>query len=326
MNSIQIMKYRFIFSIESPDEFRHIWTDNVSHPHPHPQEILVGFYDLNGYPYIGRWNLKNGTLLSSTPIYGQCYFIFVDINDDLYCSARDLHMVMRKSWRSQSNSFTIVAGTGSSRSSAAMLSSPRGIFVTSTLDLYVVDCCNSRVQLFRSGQINAITVAGYGSNSILTLDCPSGITLDADGYLFIVSYSQHRVVVVGGGKDRCIVGCNGTAGSAANLLYYPTILAFDIEGNPFVGDYGNNRIQKFQLIGSNQCDATTTTTSKTSTTSTTTSTTTTTSITTVQQFCSFIQMTIIPGISNISHPIQIRLEEDFISVLQFKSLVIHHIN
>ena len=27
--------------------------------------------------------------------------------------------------------------------------------------------------------------------------------------------------------------------------------------------------------------------------------------------CSFVQMSIIPGLSNISHPIQIRLEEDF---------------
>ena len=77
-------------------------------------------------------------------------------------------------------------------------------------------------------------------------------------------------------------------------------------------------------------DATTsTTTSTTTTTTTTTSTTTTTTTTTstVHQckshlmtrkeidssllVCSFIQMTIIPGISNISHPIQIRLEEDF---------------
>ena len=217
------------------------------------EEIFVG-YSNTTYPYIDRWNIKNGTLVSSTPIVGQCYFIFVDINDDLYCSARDLHMVMRKSWRDQSNLMTVVAGTGSAGSSATMLYYPHGIFVTSTLDLYVADCNNDRVQLFRSGQINATTIVGSGSNSTMTVLCPSGITLDADGNLFIVSYGQYRVVTVGpGGNGRCVVGCTGSGGSAANQLSYSTTLSFDIEGNLFVGDWANNRIQKFQINPSNQC-------------------------------------------------------------------------
>ena len=163
-------------------------------------------------------------------------------------------MVIRKSSRDQSNKVTIVSGTGSWGSSAAMLSGPRGIFVTSSLDLYVADCGNDRIQLFRFGQINATTVVGRGSNSTMTIDCPHGITFDADGNLFIVSSYQHRVIVVGpGGVRRCIVGCTGTNGSAANQLLNPATLAFDIEGNLFVEDHWNQRIQKFQLIGRNQC-------------------------------------------------------------------------
>ena len=217
------------------------------------EEISVA-YSGSGYPYIDRWNVNNGTLLSSTPIYGQCYSLFVDINDDLYCSASGLHMVMRKSWRDQSNSFTIVAGTGSSGSSSAMLHTPRGIFVTSSLDLYVADCNNDRIQLFRSGQINATTVAGNGSNSTMTCRCPMGITLDADENLFIASYFEHRVIVVGpGGNGRCVVGCSSSSGPAANQLNNPTTLSFDFEGNLFVGDGGNVRIQKFLLNDSNQC-------------------------------------------------------------------------
>ena len=37
---------------------------------------------------------------------------------------------------------------------------PRGIFVDTNLDLYVADRYNHRVQLFRSGQLDAVTVAG----------------------------------------------------------------------------------------------------------------------------------------------------------------------
>ena len=88
----------------------------------------------------------------------------------------------------------------------------------------------------------------------MTANYPSGITLDADGNLFIVSGWQHRVIVVSpGGQSRCVVGCTAVNGSAANQLSNPTTVAFDIEGNLFVGDYGNNRIQKFQLNGQNQC-------------------------------------------------------------------------
>jgi len=72
-------------------------------------EILVG-YD-TGYPYVDRWTL-NGTLLSSILIYGQCYFLFVDINDHVYCAASNLNMVIRKPLNNQSNPTTVVAGTG----------------------------------------------------------------------------------------------------------------------------------------------------------------------------------------------------------------------
>ena len=90
-------------------------------------------------------------------------------------------------------------GSGSAGSSPSALSSPRGIHVTTDLDLYVADCGNDRVQLFRAGQSNATTVAGNGSNSTLPLDCPMGITLDADENLYIVAHNNHRVVRFGAG-------------------------------------------------------------------------------------------------------------------------------
>lgn len=215
-------------------------------------EILVG-YEEPSYPYLDRWSLKNGTLLSSIFIYGQCYFFFIDMNNDLYCSVSSQHMVTRTSWQDRSNSFTIVAGTGSPGLSTITLNNSRGIFVTSNLDLYVADCNNDRVQFFRAGQTNATTVQWSGSNSTLILDSPVGVTLDADGYLYIVSLSHHRVIAVSpAGSGRCVIGCTGTFGSAANQISSPWTVAFDIEGNLFVGDNGNNRIQKFALIW-NQC-------------------------------------------------------------------------
>ena len=214
-NSITINHQNTLAAADSSNRIR-IWLNTtgspsriINTPRPYPiglfpisdDQILVTYYDYASYPYVDRWSLLNGTLLSSTLTYGRCSFLFVDINDDLYCSTDDRHMVTRKSWKVPSNSFTVVAGTGtgSAGSSPSALSSPCGIHVTTDLDLYVADFGNYRVQLFRAGQSNATTVAGSGSNSTFPLGRPMGITLDADENLYIVDRNNHRVVRVGAG-------------------------------------------------------------------------------------------------------------------------------
>ena len=181
-----------------------------------------------------------------------CVGIFVDINNQLYCSQDVRHLVVRKPLNSPVNTLTIVAGTGYAGSSSYMLYYPSGIFVTVTLDLYVADFWNDRIQLFRSGEMNATTVAGNGASGTISLNRPRGVVLDADGYLFIADERNHRVVASGPYGFRCVVGCSGSAGSASNQLNYTFNLSFDRDGNILVSDAGNNRIQKF-VLSSNIC-------------------------------------------------------------------------
>ena len=69
-----------------------------------------------------------------------CYAIFVDIYESIYCSMYDKHRVEKK-W---SNGTTaIIAG-----SELNSLNHPWGIFVDISLDLYVADFGNNRIQLF----------------------------------------------------------------------------------------------------------------------------------------------------------------------------------
>jgi hypothetical protein len=117
-------------------------------------------------------------------------------------------------------------------------------------DLYVADSRNNRVQLFQSGESNGITVAGSGSpNPTINLDCPTGIVLDADKYLFIVDANNHRIVGSGLNGFQCLVGCYGP-GSESNQLDLPSTFSFDRSGNMFVADQRNNRIQKFEYFES----------------------------------------------------------------------------
>ena len=76
--------------------------------------------------------------------------------------------------------------------------------------------------------------------------------MDADGYLFIVDSSNHRIVGSGPGGFRCVVGCSGSSGPGSYQLNGPQTMSFDSDGNIFVADSGNGRLQKF-LLAQNSC-------------------------------------------------------------------------
>ena len=203
-----------------------------------------------------RINKIPATSLSNVSVMytcGRCYDIFIDINNNLYCSMPDNHQVVMKSLNFDSNAMTVVAGTGSAGSASNMLNYPNGIFVDINLDLYVADWGNDRIQMFPAGQLNAITVAGNGSsNSTIILDGPAAVILDATGSLFISDHNNNRIVRSDVNGLECIAGCFGTGGSGSHQLNYPRGLSFDSYGNLFVVDFGNDRIQKFLLM-TNSC-------------------------------------------------------------------------
>jgi hypothetical protein len=227
-----------------------IISGNLSSPYAIFVTINGDIYVNNGINSTGvvnKWTLNTNTSIVAMYAGGECFGLFVDINDILYCSISDRHQVVTKSLNSVSDALTIVAGTGCPGSDWNMLDYPIGIFVDTNFDLYVADCGNNRIQLFQYGQFDVRTSAGNGSFfPTITLNCPTGIVLDADNYLFIVDQGNNRIVRSGPNGFRCLVGCSGP-GSGSNALQYPISMAFDSYGNIFVTDPNNNRIQKFIL-------------------------------------------------------------------------------
>ena len=133
-----------------------------------------------------------------------------------------------------------------------MLNYPWGIFVNTNFTLYIADCFNHRIQRFELDNQNGSTVVGEKASGNIELSFPTGVTLDGNNYLFIVDRGNHRIVSSGPNGFRCVVGCSGSDGAAANELLDPMALSFDSYGNIFVLDSGNNRIQKF-IMASNSC-------------------------------------------------------------------------
>ena len=215
------------------------------------EEIFVD----NGSPNlrVERWTSNGTQLPSPLSVCSQCLGLFIDSNNDLYCSQANANQVLRKSLVNPSSPTTLVAGTGCWGSTATTLDFPWGIFVTNQFDLYVADHSNDRIQLFHKGELNATTVAGNGSNgTTITLSRPTGVIWDGDGYLFIVDSWSHRIIGSDRWGFRCVVGCSGSSGSASNQLYRPQTMNFDLDGNLLVLDSGNGRVQKF-LLATNSC-------------------------------------------------------------------------
>ena len=212
-------------------------------------EIYIDDADTNGR--VQKWIAETNTFVTVMYVNSSCFGLFVDTNDTLYCSMLSNHQVVKRSLNNfEVTSMAVAAGTGFPGSSADQLNKPYGIFVDVNMDLYVADCFNSRVQLFQSGELNAITVAGSKSpNPTIYLNCPSAIVLDAEKYLFILDWKNHRIVGSSSNGFRCLVGCYEEA-VRFEQLEFPTSLSFDRSGNMFVVGRFNNRIEKFEYLKS----------------------------------------------------------------------------
>jgi sugar lactone lactonase YvrE len=145
-------------------------------------------------------------------------------------------------------------GDGGPATSAVL--TPQGLaFDPSTGNIYIADYNNGRVRVVTpDGNIN--TVAGGGSSTAenvppLTesLDGPSTVGLEGAGSVYvnndgtrIMQIANGNIATFAGGLTVGSSGDNGPATSA--LLWGPTGIAADSNGNVYISDSGNNRVRK----------------------------------------------------------------------------------
>ena len=201
---------------------------------------------------INRWTVNGSNSVVTMYPNGTCVRIFMDINNYLYCSMDPPHQVVKKILDNSMATSIVVAGNGTHGSASNLLYSPRGIFVDRNLNLYVADCGNNRIQIFQPGRSIGRTLSINGSYGTFTLNLPTDVTLDVNGYPFIVDYDNHRILGSDSQGFRCIVGCSHGMGSTSYQLYNPLSFSFDSYGNLLVVDTRNNRLQEFPLTW-NEC-------------------------------------------------------------------------
>jgi len=149
----------------------------------------------------------------------------------------------------------IDAGTSSSGSSLNQLSSPTGIFLDSSDNLYVTDGGNYRVLKYTPGNSTGTVIAGTTNTSGTALNLLSTggryLYVDSSQNVYIGDAYNNRITLWSSSANTgVIVAGIGTFGSALNETYYPYGVWVDSSSNIYVTEYQNQRVSKWVSGGS----------------------------------------------------------------------------
>ncbi|CAF3942695.1 unnamed protein product [Rotaria sordida] len=202
--------------------------------------------------YIQRWfkDARQGEKINCQ--CNQCSRIWFDSeNQDFYIVERFHSRVIK--CNIHTNRTIIVAGiTNIDGSSNQTLSYPYSLYVNNAKDIYISNVNNHTIQKWIQNATNGITIAGQTrkkDQSNGSLYRPYDIIGDNNGFIYIADMINHRIVRWKEGETQGEVLC-GISGESGNSTYHldrPKSLAFDVEGNLYVADVGNSRVQKFTI-------------------------------------------------------------------------------
>jgi len=160
-------------------------------------------------------------------------------------------------------------GTGSysgdgGPATAATLSSPYGVAVDASGNIYIADYNNNRIRKVNtSGIISTFAgngTAGYsgdgGAATAATISSPFDVAVDASGNVYFSDTGNDVIRKVNTSGIISTIAGNGTTGfsgdgglATAAELNFPRGVAVDASGNVYIADASNNRIRKVNTSG-----------------------------------------------------------------------------
>ena len=169
----------------------------------------------------------------------------VDSGGSVWVADRDNNRIQRFTWDGKVQPFAPFK-RHSLTSRRGKFNLPYGVVVNGLGEIYVSDTQNHRIQQFtRDGKL--IRIWGGKGSAPGQLNTPRGIALDAFGNVWVADHTNHRVQKFShDGKLLGVFGRNGgdgTAGSGPGEFFEPRGLASDSEGNMYVAEMVNHRVQ-----------------------------------------------------------------------------------
>jgi hypothetical protein len=180
--------------------------------------------------------------------------IFVDRSGNLFVADYNNNRIQKfpPGSTSATNGVTVAGGNG--QGSAANQITPVGVFLNNNGEIYVGDWYDERIQKFPAGSssaTNGVTVAGGNGigSSADQLNTGWGLFVDSNDNLYAADYGNERIQKFPTGSTSAtngitVAGGNGQ-GSAHNQFSSVASVFLDRNGNMYVADVYNNRIQKF---------------------------------------------------------------------------------
>jgi sugar lactone lactonase YvrE len=159
-------------------------------------------------------------------------------------------------------------GTGGDGGAAtnAALGQPFGVALDAAGNLYISDQeANCIRKVGTDGIITTVAGVGRGYSgdggpaTNASLSYPQGINIDVSGNLYIADLNNKRIrkvdtngiiTTVAGNGNGAYGAYSGDGGTATNAsLSFPTSVGFDVVGNLYIADTGNNRIRQVDTNG-----------------------------------------------------------------------------
>lgn len=142
---------------------------------------------------------------------------------------------------------------GSNGAGDGQFVTPRNLAVAPDGKIYVADSGNHRIQVFDA---NGNFLFKWGSNGAGEgqFNEPWGIAVDTEGRVYVADTWNHRIQVFSASGEflrqfGSFVNAQQDATAGLGGFYGPRAIAIDAEGNLYVTDTGNKRVQKFSPDG-----------------------------------------------------------------------------
>ena len=212
-------------------------------------------FDKNGN-FIAKWGANGGDGTNGTG-NGEFNFpesIAIDGSDNIYVGEANNYRVQKLD---KNGNFIakwgVNGGDGSSGSGDGEFSGVRGVSIAPDGNLLVVDEGNYRIQKLNSTTGAFISKFGTSGNADGEFSAPAGVATDSNGNIYVADMYNNRIQKFSSnGTFISKWGANGgdsSSGSGDGEFSAVSAVDVDGQGNVYVLDYDNARVQKFDTNG-----------------------------------------------------------------------------
>ncbi|CAF4008715.1 unnamed protein product [Rotaria sp. Silwood1] len=165
--------------------------------------------------------------------------LYVDYDQTIYVADQNNHRIM--TWKSGATSGQVIAGGNGQGQGAHQLNRPFDVILDKKSNsLIISEHGNSKLVRWPHQNGTKTEVMNWNIECI-------GLTMDDNGFLYVVEHGKHEVIRYGIGdtKGTVVAGGHGR-GNGLNQLSFPWFVFVDRDHSVYVSDSGNHRVMKWE--------------------------------------------------------------------------------